>query len=309
MPSLIPKLFSPRSRDQEKLKRHDSKDDVRSQLPKGIRRDTKDAPKEETRSNISSPIVREDNKSGIRIFRRDSREDVGRETTSLPSLLISRVKQVGKDERQDRTEVARVGETVSRSKSCPSEQGKTGSKASPREDRDVVTETKIAQSKSVRNENRRFGLSSNENESIVEPEDMANERTMIEARLDSLDARTVSSCVENLKVADKLNEERNEEEDIVTSTISSTEHLDVPIESIDPIVKSKEVTETDFTGAIVGERKVPTDSVYLKRVDDMQVVRRKFSKEEFSNPDDTDETPNRRSSSVSPRSFAYTDSN
>ena len=320
MPSLIPKLFSPRNKDQEKLKRQDSRDDVR-QIPKATT--TRRESKEETRNSGFSPSYgRDEQKSGIRIFRRDSREDVGRETTSLPSLCIWRGKQTGKDEKQEiRTEGSRVGETISRSKSCPSEQGKTSSKPVSKDIRNVVIESKIIDDKFGKNVDLRANQSLDQprvDESFAEFAKMANEKTMVEERFDRSDAKTVSSCEQTTtttttattnKTPDKDTEEKEDEEEIRNLTVAGMENrLDVSNESIDPIIKeiSKDISadaancsETDFAGAIVGERKVPYDSVYMKKIDDMQVVRRKFSKEEFSNPDDTDETPNRRSSSVS----------
>lgn len=125
VPSLIPKLLSPRNKE-DRLKRQDSKDDIRCSS-KSVRRDSK----EETRGSASQLSSKEDSKHGIRLFRRDnSREDVGREcgnSNANSAANAAKGKQAGKEEKQERTE-ERVGvATTSKSKSTVHEQGRTRS--------------------------------------------------------------------------------------------------------------------------------------------------------------------------------------
>ena len=135
MPSLIPKLLSPRIKE-DRLKRQDSKDDIRCSS-KSIRKETK----EETRGSGVQSTGKEDSKYVIRLFRRDnSREDVGRDSLNSnanSSAIAAKGKQGGKEEKQERTEEQRVGvSTTSKSKSTVHEQGKAKAREGSKESLD-----------------------------------------------------------------------------------------------------------------------------------------------------------------------------
>ncbi|XP_015115179.1 uncharacterized protein LOC107039850 [Diachasma alloeum] len=56
-------------------------------------------------------------------------------------------------------------------------------------------------------------------------------------------------------------------------------------------------SDTETQGANIEDIKNVPDANLFKKSEEIQVIRRKYSKEEFSNTDDTDDAPNRRSSS------------
>ena len=109
IPSFIPKLLSPKNKE-EKLKRQDSKDDIRHIAGTNRRQ------KEETKPSIGQTFVRDDVKTGIRFFRRESKEDVGRESaTTITNSCVTKERPLNKEESQEWTDEC-VGETTSRSK-------------------------------------------------------------------------------------------------------------------------------------------------------------------------------------------------
>lgn len=109
IPSFIPKLLSPRNKE-EKLKRQDSKDDIRHIFGTNRRQ------KEETKPSTGQTFVRDDVKTGIRFFRRESKEDVGRESaTTITNSCLTKERPLNKEESQEWTDEC-VGETTSRSK-------------------------------------------------------------------------------------------------------------------------------------------------------------------------------------------------
>ena len=121
IPSFIPKLLSPKNKE-EKLKRQDSKDDIR-QIP-GLNRRQKEPLKEETKPPPYQTSFRDDVRTGIKFFRRESREDVGRENaTSISNSCVTKERLLGKEEPQEWIEEY-VGETT-RSKSMLGESNST----------------------------------------------------------------------------------------------------------------------------------------------------------------------------------------
>ncbi|KOX68849.1 Synaptotagmin-like protein 3 [Melipona quadrifasciata] len=287
LPSLIPKLLSPRNKE-DRLKRQDSKDDIRC-VSKSNRRDSK----EETRGSFQSSqsTGKEDSKYGIRLFRRDnSREDVGRESANSnanSAAVAAKGKQAGKEEKTERTE-ERVGvSTTSKSKSTVHEQGRTRTpgRESSRESLD---------GKSSRNDEEGPRASQHER---VRAEAVANEQTMLNVVV------TDEKLLEEQEGVKKGEKEAKEEKPCATlevnSMVEETEALendkndkDSMKETTDNLIEN---SETDVATLGTYEKK---DVGHGRKSDDFQVVRRKFSKEEFSNPDDTpDETPNKRCSS------------
>ncbi|XP_076686006.1 uncharacterized protein LOC143378009 isoform X2 [Andrena cerasifolii] len=282
LPSLIPKLLSPRSKD-EKLKRQDSKDDVRT-AGKSSRKDSK----EETKGWPVQSVSKEEAKHGIRIFRRESsREDVGRDSANSNAsagAVAAKGKQSGKEEKQDRAE-ERVGvSTTSKSKSALHEPGKT--KVPCRGSRESLD------GKSPRNDEEAFLIEQYER---VRSAVGSKEETMLDVADEKL-----HEDPEGVKKGDK---EGREEKGLMVKKEDSMVEEEEALEN-DKNTHSKENTEgllespeTDVTAFGIYERRGVADFGHGKKPDDFQVVRRKFSKEEFSNPDDTDDTPNKRCSS------------
>ncbi|XP_043586744.1 uncharacterized protein LOC122569574 isoform X3 [Bombus pyrosoma] len=278
LPSLIPKLLSPKNKE-DRLKRQDSKDDIRCVF-KSNRKDSK----EETRASFFNQSTgKEDSKYGIRLFRRDnSREDVGRESANSNAnnaAVAAKGKQAGKEEKQERTE-ERVGvSTTSKSKSTVHEQGRTRAP-----DREGSKES-LYGSKPSRNDEE--GPRVNQHER-VKAEAAANEQTMLDVVV------TDEKLLEEQEGVKKGEKEANKEENLMVEEAEASEN-DKNTDSMKEIAENLiENSEADVTAFGTYDRK---DSACGRKSDDFQVVRRKFSKEEFSNPDDTDDTPNKRCSS------------
>ncbi|KAL0108916.1 hypothetical protein PUN28_014196 [Cardiocondyla obscurior] len=258
VPSLIPKLLSPRNKE-ERLKRQDSKDDIRH-LAKPVR-------KEESKLAASSPASKDEVcKSGIRIFRRDnSREDVGRELGANSS------RESAKGRQQERAEVV-------------------GDAAKP-------STTRCEDSKDDSEE------SSKREEATAS---FAPDSPVLEPRPDEKqDARVIDMIIAENRTQDERdqdttvpgNEVIGEKRPLATQGPIEVNDKELDEEARDTAEQSPDVgSDGDVTG-IAGERKGSLEIGYGKRLDEFQVIRRKFSKEEFSNPDDTDDTPNKRCSS------------
>ncbi|XP_024874450.1 uncharacterized protein LOC112456264 isoform X1 [Temnothorax curvispinosus] len=291
VPSLIPKLLSSRSKE-DRLKRQDSKDDIRH-LSRSARKDFKEESK--FSSLVTSPTSASKDevcKSGIRIYRRDnSREDVGRDCVNSIKDFTKGKQQ----EKQERTEVvggaARLKSTGEQSRTARCEDGKD--------------DANDAEGSSSRREE---AIASIELDSTV-----PNARPDEKADAEHQDARMIDMII----VDNRTQDERMREQDTM---VSGNEALDEkhllasrePIKSVAENDKGRDNDEEetrdtaeqlldvgsdgDVTG-IASERKGSLEIGYGKRLDEFQVVRRKFSKEEFSNPDDTDDTPNKRCSS------------
>ncbi|XP_050460029.1 uncharacterized protein LOC126855955 isoform X2 [Cataglyphis hispanica] len=283
VPSLIPKLLPSRSKE-ERLKRQDSKDD--------IRHSSKSRPKEETKSSllVVSPVSGgkdEAGKSGIRIFRRDnSREDVGRDGTSP-------IKESAKGKQQDRQERTESVGDATRSRVARIEQNRTRCEDGKNDPRGVNDIEEL----------------SSRNEVTVEVA-IEQHEVILDSRADgkNQDARMLDVIV----AEDSVRDERMRERDTIGEEVISEKRLLATPESAEPVAENdKERNNNDeemrdtadrlldvgSDGDVIGERKGPLEIGYGKRPDEFQVVRRKFSKEEFSNPDDTDDTPNKRCSS------------
>ncbi|XP_076248913.1 uncharacterized protein LOC143188497 isoform X3 [Calliopsis andreniformis] len=285
VPSLIPKLLSPRNKE-DKLKRQDSKDDVRS-LFKSNRKDSK----EEARSSVLQLGNKEDSKLGIRLFRRDnSREDVGRDSANSNTIagpVAAKGKQPSKEEKQERTE-ERVGvSTTSKSKLTVHEQGKT--KLLARESRESLD------GRSSRHDEEAVPVEQNER---VRSEVGSKEGTMLDVVV--VDEKLLEDQ-EAVKRGEREGKEEKElearKEDPMVEQKEAVEN-DKSIESMKEAAEGLlDTSETDASAFGASERKTAADLSHGKKAEDFQVVRRKFSKEELSNPDDTDETPNKRCSS------------
>ncbi|KAG6802378.1 hypothetical protein HZU73_02284 [Apis mellifera caucasica] len=280
LPSLIPKLLSPRVKE-DRLKRQDSKDDIRCSS-KSIRKETK----EETRGSGVQSTGKEDSKYVIRLFRRDnSREDVGRDSLNSnanSSAIAAKGKQGGKEEKQERTEEQRVGvSTTSKSKSTVHEQGKTKAREGSKESLD-----------GKRNDEEGPCASQHERVKVE-----AKEQTMLDVVVN--DEKKLVEEQEGVKKGDKeeilgCTEARKEGESMVeeAEVFENDKNKDSMKEISESLIEN---SEPDCNAFGTFERK--DIGIHGRRSDDFQVVRRKFSKEEFSNPDDTDDTPNKRCSS------------
>ncbi|XP_076226143.1 uncharacterized protein LOC116427482 isoform X2 [Nomia melanderi] len=273
VPSLIPKLLSTRSKE-DKLKRQDSKDDIRFG-GKLSRRNSK----EEVRGNAFQAGNKEDCKHGVRLFRRDnSREDVGRNSGGNSNGNATGVSTKGK---QDGKEEERVGVST-RPKSTVQEQGRTKAVLA-REDRETFDD------KWSRNEEDCLNVKENDR---VRLEIECKEKIM----LDVVDPEE-KLHMEGVKNSDRMEkivtgqEDRMEQEEQDEGGIEDTESVKETVEYVFDHV------EVDGTGFRENERKIAVDINQGKKFEDFQVVRRKFSKEEFSNTDDTDEALNKRCSS------------
>ncbi|XP_011879441.1 PREDICTED: uncharacterized protein LOC105568399 isoform X2 [Vollenhovia emeryi] len=290
VPSLIPKLLSSRSKE-ERLKRQDSKDDIRH-LSRSARKDFKEESKLSSFVTSSTSASKDEVcKPGIRLFRREnSREDVGRDCANSS-------KEPAKGKQQEKQERAEVVGAAARLKA-------TGEQI----------RTRCEDGKDDANDAE--GLPSRREEAIASFEP---DSTVLNARLDERpdaehqDARMIDMIITENRTQD----ERMREQDtmVLGNEAIDEKHLLATRESIESVAENdkgqdndeEETRDTaeqlldvgsdgDVTG-IASERKGSLEIGYGKRPDEFQVIRRKFSKEEFSNPDDTDETPNKRCSS------------
>lgn len=258
VPSLIPKLLSSRSKE-ERLKRQDSKDDIRH-LPKSARKDFK----EESKSLVTSPTsVSKDEvcKSGIRIFRRDnSREDVGRDSANS----IKESTKGKQQEKQERTET--VSNAGARLKAT-GEQSRTRCEDGKDDANDVE------------------GSSSRREEAIasIEPDS-----TVLDARPDEkTDAEHQGTrMIDVIIVENRTQDERMRKQDtmVLGNEAIDEKHLLATRESIESVRENDEEetrdtaeqlldvgSDGDVTG-IASERKGSLEIGYGKRLDEFQVV-------------------------------------
>ncbi|XP_046743465.1 uncharacterized protein LOC124409720 isoform X1 [Diprion similis] len=261
--SHIPKLFSPSrsSSKEDRLKRQDSKDEIRHvpKLPSFRKEDRKDSREETTKQQASPKPGKEESKSGIKFFRRDSRE------LSFDSQKSS--KAVNIDEKTEK-EATNLADDESASKPGVK---KAEDEASP----PIIEREEMVESREPTN-----------------PKDTQEAESKSERKLDGL-------VWENLR---RLNTNNNDEDDD-----DDNRDMNKPPDEADHHVDSDPPPETvagkddesesspDCQESTTAEEKENNSS--RKMLEEYQVVRRKFSKEEFSNTDDTDEVPNRRSSS------------
>lgn len=262
MPSLIPKLLSSRSKE-ERLKRQDSKDDIRHPS-KSARKDSKEEAK--ISSLVASPSASKDDgggkASGIRIFRRDnSREDVGRESAN--SIGSAKGKQ--QDKTQERTEDRGVG-------------GTTRSRVAGEQNR-----TRCDDSKDVNNANE--GSSSRCEESIVPVErDEATRDKEETATQADVEVVQDTGMIDVIVAEDRTQDERREQDTMVVGEVIDEKHL-LAREPVEPAENDKQDDEEtrdtaerlldgsdgDVTG-IAGERRSLLEIGYGKRLDEFQVV-------------------------------------
>ncbi|XP_018303244.1 uncharacterized protein [Mycetomoellerius zeteki] len=288
VPSLIPKLLSSRSKE-ERLKRQDSKDDIRP-LSRSARKDFKEESKSPSLA-ISQTSTNKDEvyKSGIRIFRREnSREDVGRDSANS-------IKESAKGKQQEKQERTEVVGGVAKLKA------------------DEPNRTRCEDGKDNANDAERSSSGREETHASIEPNS-----TVLDAQSDEKvdtkhqDARMIGMII----VENRTQDERMREQDtmVLGNEAIDEKHLLATRESIESVTENQEqdnneketrdaieqlldIGNDDDVIGITNERKGSLEIGYGKRPDEFQVVRRKFSKEEFSNPDDTDDAPNKRCSS------------
>lgn len=260
VPSLIPKLLSSRSKE-ERLKRQDSKDDIRYPS-KSARKDSKEDAK--TSSLVASPFTSKDDvkASGIRIFRRDnSREDVGRESAN--SIGSTKGKQ--QDKTQERTEDRGVG-------------GATRSRAPGEQNRSRCEDGKDA----INEES-----SSRCDESVVPSErDEATREDKEEEIVTQADVEDVQDAgmIDVIVAEDRTQDERREQDTMIVGEVIDEKHLLArePVESAENDKQDDEETgdtaerlldssDGDVTG-ITGERRSLLEIGYGKRLDEFQVV-------------------------------------
>lgn len=266
MPSLIPKLLSPRSKE-EKLKRQDSKDDIRS-VWKSSRKDSKEE------STKGFAFGKEDFKHGIRIFRRDnSREDVGRESrnsnANAAAAVAAKGKQSGKEEKQDRTE-ERVGvSTASKSKSTVHEHIRT--KVTGRESKETPDGEPTR-----RDEETPVYLDQNERVRIEAA--VSNEETMLdvvvadEKLLEGQEGVKRSEKSEKKETEEKRPTDPGKEEDPMGQEEQVSENEN-NIHSMKESAESfLENVDTDVTAYGTNEQKAVADFPHGKKSDDFQVV-------------------------------------
>ncbi|XP_012525832.2 LOW QUALITY PROTEIN: uncharacterized protein LOC105830793 [Monomorium pharaonis] len=290
VPSLIPKLLSSRSKE-ERLKRQDSKDDIRH-LPRFARKDFKEENK--SPSLVTSPTsISKDEvwKTGIRIFRRDnSREDVGRDSANS-------IKESAKGKQQEKQERTEIVNDVGARLKATGEPSRTRCEDGKDDANDTNEESSSRREEavdSIESDSTLLDARPNEKadaehqermiiaENRTQDERMREQDTMVlgNEAIDEKHLLATREPIESVAENDKGQDNEDEEE---TRTDTAEQLLDVG-------------SDGDVTG-ITSERKGSLEIGYGKRLDEFQVVRRKFSKEEFSNPDDTDDTPNKRCSS------------
>lgn len=258
VPSLIPKLLSSRSKE-ERLKRQDSKDDIRHSSKSGRKEEAKSS------SLVVSPTFGskdEAGKSGIRIFRRDnSREDVGRDGTNP-------IKESAKGKQQDKQERAESVGGASRSRVAGVKQNRTRCEDGKNDVNDI-------EELSSRNE-AAIEVSIEQHEIILDPRVDAENRD---------DARMLDVIV----AEDSTQEERLRERDTMVigeEAINEKRLLATP-ESVESVVENdkernnneEEMRDTadrlldvGSDGDVIGERKGPLEIGYGKRPDEFQVV-------------------------------------
>ncbi|XP_011063120.1 PREDICTED: uncharacterized protein LOC105151231 [Acromyrmex echinatior] len=286
VPSLIPKLLSSRSKE-ERLKRQDSKDDIRP-LSRSARKDFKEESKSPPLVVSQTSINKDEVYKGIRIFRREnSREDVGRDSANS----IKETAKGKQQEKQERTEV--VG-------------GAAKLKAT-----DEPNRTRCEDGKDNANDAERLSSEKEEAHASIE-----SDSTVLDAQSDEkVDAKHQDARMIDMIIAEnRTQDERMREQDtmVLGNEAIDEKHLLATREPIESIVENQgqdneketrnateHLLDISSDGDVIGinERKGSLEIGYGKRPDEFQVVRRKFSKEEFSNPDDTDDTPNKRCSS------------
>jgi len=252
VPSLIPKLLSSRNKE-ERLKRQDSKDDIRHSSKSGRKEETKFSSLVVSPTSTSKDEV---GKSGIRIFRRDnSREDVGRESANP-------IKESAKGKQQDRTE--NVGGST-RSKVAGIEQNRTkcgDGKNDPNDIAELSSRSEVTAEVAIERHE-------------ITPDSRAD--------AENRDARMLDVIV----AEDSTQDERMREQDTLGEELINEKRLLATSESVEPVVgNNKERNNNDeemrdtadrlldvgSDGDVIGERKGPLEIGYGKRPDEFQVV-------------------------------------
>lgn len=256
MPSLIPKLLSSRGKE-ERLKRQDSKDDVRHPF-RSARRDSKEEAKPAPLVAPSSADKDEAAKPGLRIFRRDnSREDVGVDVSSNSSGSAKGRQQdktedragVGGGATRSRGEQKEIGERSSRTSRC-GENGKDNAvegSSSPRSEAPIVPFDEAADSDEIRDSARMID--------VIVAENRTQEERRVQDKMvvgELIDEKHLLAREPTVEAAENDKRDDDETRDITTDRL-----LDC--------------SDSDVTGAS-GERKGLLEIGYGKKLDEFQVV-------------------------------------
>lgn len=284
MPSLIPKLLSCRGKE-ERLKRQDSKDDIRHSS-KIARKD----PKEESSKSsslVASPTSAskdETSKSGIRIFRRNSREDaVGKDSSANSIKEPVKGKQQEKQERTDS-----VG-GAARSRTAGESSGATRCEDDDDEaDKPLSCESVDRSVTSVEREVDDVTLDSSrrDEEKKVDAGNRQETRGMLDVIVAENRMRDERMLEQRTMVVGGEEEEDEEEEEVTDAKYSLVSASREPIESVaenDTGQDNDEKETSDVSERLVdvssdgdigtsSERKSPPEINYGKRSDDFQVV-------------------------------------
>lgn len=268
LPSLIPKLLSSRSKE-ERLKRQDSKDDIRH-VSKFARRDSKEEAKSSSSSSslvASPPPASKDEagKCGIRILRRDnSREDVGRDSPNPFSTAKGK-----QQDKQERTEDRGVG-GATRSKAT-SEHGKAKCEGDDKDANDAGVSSTWT-----------LPLTSSKDQEVAIASIEQNETT---PRNDFADSEIQNvEMIDVIVAQNRTQDERREQDTMVVGEMIDEKHLLArePTDSTesdkqddeemrDTTERLLECSDGDVTG-IVGERRSLLEIGYGKKLDEYQVV-------------------------------------
>lgn len=266
---MIPKLLSSRNKE-ERLKRQDSKDDIRHSS-KTARKDLKEETIKSS-SLVASPTYAskdETSKSGIRIFRRDnSREDVGRDNSNS-------IKESGKGKQQEKQERTESVGGAARSRST-SEHNRA--RFEDGDSKDDANDTEEPQSKSVE------AVTSIEQDDVI-LDSRQDEKVGAENRQE---ARMLNVIVAENRVQDERMQESRTM--VVGEEVIDAKYLLAnrePVESVEENHKEQDHDEEESrniaeqlldvssdgdVNSTIGERKGPLEIGYGKRPDEFQVV-------------------------------------
>lgn len=249
VPSLIPKLLSSRNKE-ERLKRQDSKDDIRHSSKSGRKDEIKSSSLVVSPTSVSKD---EAGKLGIRIFRRDnSREDVGRESANL-------IKESAKGKQQDRTE--NVGGST-RSKVAGIEQNRTkceDDKNDPNDIAELSSRSEVTAEVTI------------ERHEIIS--DSRADAEKQDARMLDVIVAEDSKQDERMRERDTLGEEVLNEKRLLRTPELVLEN-DKERNNNDEEMRdtADRLLDVGSDGDVIGERKGPLEIGYGKRPDEFQVV-------------------------------------
>ncbi|KAI4480563.1 hypothetical protein M0804_010116 [Polistes exclamans] len=219
--------------------------------------------------------AKEESKIGIRIFKGDnSKEDVGRESTNSNASVATKGKQTGKEEEEEEEEEKEEEEFLA------------GVRVKEEKERMEERVGEITTSKS------KFTFACEQSKKKRESSDDDGAK-QTRRQFVILEQKRIEQVDTMLGVLDQS--EKGEEQ--IQMAMDNNGFREIPQED-DKLVEDIPSNDLDIGNVCdTNDRRSSGDIGHAKKMDEFQVVRRKFSKEEFSNPDDTDETPNKRCSS------------